>query len=189
MPSLALTVHLGQLLEDAEQLLRAQVALRRTPGTRAMSMALYRASVVLCVSAWESFVEELLREAVAAIRPAAPPLGMWPALNATARSAVGRFNTPNTEQVRSLFSDAIGLQDVQAAWEWQRSTVADARERLQEMMEYRHQIAHGVNPRPDIDAPFARELPLFLRRLARSTDAAVRAYLTGALGVAEPWPE
>ena len=56
-------------------------------------------------------------------------------------------------------------------------------------MEYRHQIAHGVNPRPLIGTLFARNLPQFFRRLAHCTDDRVRRHLSADLGIADPWPE
>ena len=110
MPSAAFTEHLLLLLEDAEELLSAHRQLRTgRPGRQWGLGALNRAVVVLCVSAWEAYVEEVLVEALNAIRPAAGvPLGPWAALNASARSSIGRFNNPNVENVRVLISDAIG---------------------------------------------------------------------------------
>jgi hypothetical protein len=55
-------------------------------------------------------------------------------------------------------------------------------------MDYRHQVAHGVNPRPVIHNTYSRLLPDFFQRLARCTDNAVRAHLVAALGVPNPWP-
>ena len=47
--------------------------------------ALNRAVIVTCVSAWEAYVEELVRESLTVLRPVALPLGPWPALNASIR--------------------------------------------------------------------------------------------------------
>ena len=188
MPSNAYSRHLGPLLRDAEELLDTQADARRRGPPFAALEASNRAVVVLCVSAWEAFIEELVRESLAAIRPAGPPLGVWPALNASARAAIGRFNTPNTDQVRTLLSDSIGLQDIQNFWFWNRVAPAQARSMLQETMELRHAVAHGVNPRPPVRARYAIRLPNFFRRLGRCTDVAVRHYLVHTLGIANPWP-
>src|SRR6266496_2927880 len=88
--------------------------------------ALNRAAVVLCISAWEAYIEELVRESLNVLRPAAPPLGVWPALNASVRGQLGRFHTPNMENVRMLLSDAIGLPNIQQSWTWQNCTSAQA---------------------------------------------------------------
>jgi hypothetical protein len=189
MPSSAFTGHLVPLLRDAEELDDIREDLRSLgPVAAARSGPINRAAVVLCVSAWEAFIEELVRESLEATRPVGPSMGTWPALNASARGAIGRFNTPNTDQVRTLFSDAIGLQDVQSSWSWSRCSPAQARARLQQVMDLRHAVAHGVNPRPPIESRYASRLPDFFRRLGRCTDAAVRTYLVNTLGVANPWP-
>lgn len=189
MPSAAYSGYLLPLLHDAVELDEAHANLRTGgPGRQYGLGALNRAAVVMCVAAWEAYIEELVKEAVNAIRPAGPPLGIWTALNATVRSAVGRFNTPNTDQVRLLISDAIGLPDVHLSWAWRGCTPGQARARLQEVMDFRHEVAHGVNPRPVIHNRYSSQLPDFFRRLGRCTDASVRAHLVDVLGVAEPWP-
>lgn len=142
----------------------------------------------MAVSAWEAYIEELVRESLNAVRPPTPPLGLWPALNATVRGQLGRFNTPNTENVRLLVSDAIGLADIQTAWVWQNCTAAQAVQRLAEVMTLRHQIAHGVNPRPLVATFYASQLPDFFRRLGRCTERAVRDHLNNVLGIGNPWP-
>lgn len=190
MPSLALTETFERLLADptalggAYDILRAS---RRTPpGTLD---AIPRAVVVLCVSAWEAFVEELVREAVDLLRPPTSPLGVWPALSTSVRGSLGRFNTPNADKVRVLVSESLGLENVDAAWNWDGTTPAQNRERLNQVLNYRHQVAHGTVPRPEVDIRYVRPLLRFIRQLAGQTDAAVRAYLVATLGIANPWPE
>jgi len=186
--SLALTGHLLHLLHDAEDLYEASCQLPvGIPGRPSRVAALNRAVVVTCASAWEAYIEELIRESLNVLRPAAPPLGLWPALNASVRAQLGRFNTPNTENVRMLISDAIGLQNIQTTWFWQNCTSAQAVQRLAEAMTLRHQIAHGVNPRPVVATFYASQLPNFFRRLGRCTDRAVRDYFVSVLGIANPW--
>jgi hypothetical protein len=117
LPSNALTTHLDQLPRDAEELDDAYVRLALAYPARVQDLeALNRAAVVMCVSAWEAYIEELVRESLDAMRPTAPPLGVWPVHNAWIRGQLGRFNTPNTDQVRMLLSDSIGLPDVRIAW-------------------------------------------------------------------------
>lgn len=189
MPSVAFTDHLTQLLSDADELEDAHARLRTgNPGRQYGLAALNRAVVVTCVSAWEAYVEELVRQALDALRPAAAPLGLWTPLNASIRGQLGRFNTPNTNNVRMLISDALGLQNVHHSWFWRNCTAARAEQGLETALDLRHQIAHGVNPRPVIHNQYSSQLPDFFRRLGRCTDSAVRVYLANTLGVAHPWP-
>lgn len=162
MASSALTGHLVALLRDADHLIGvSRQLLSGVPGRVSRVAALNRAIVVACVSAWEAYIEELVRESLDALRPPSPPLGVWPALNATIRGQLGRFNTPNTENVRMLISDATGLQDIQTAWSWQNCTAPQAAQRLAEAMKLRHRIAHGVNPRPVVATIYSSQLPDF----------------------------
>lgn len=189
MPSHAYTEHFLQLLEDAEELIDAHARLRTgTVGRQYGLAALNRATVIMCVSAWEAYIEELVRECLNALRPPAGPLGLWSALNATIRGQLGRFNTPNAENVRLLISDALGLPDIRQSWTWPNCTHEQAVQRLTLAMDRRHQIAHGVNPRPTVHNSYSSQLPTFFQRLARCTDDAARTHLVNVHGIANPWP-
>jgi hypothetical protein len=189
VPSNAFTGHLLQLLADADHLDDAHGQLPAgIPGRPNRRAAICRAIVIVCVSAWEAYVEELVRECLTVLRPPVPPLGVWPALNAAVRAQIGRFNTPSADNVRMLISDVIGLQNVQHHWTWRNNTSAQAVTRLGVAMELRHQIAHGVNPRPGVSHFYASQLPDFFRRLGRATDRAVRQELVAVHGIANPWP-
>lgn len=189
LASNAFSVHLEQLLQDADELNADHVQLRTGHRGRQYGLAsLNRAAVVMSVSAWESYVEELMRESVQALRPAAPPLGAWPALNAYVTGLLGNFNTPNQVNVERLIRNCLGLADVHLFWHWQNCTSAQAVQRLTVAMNYRHEIAHGVNPRPIIHNDYSRPLPNYFRRLAHCTDNAVRQHLTHVHGLVDPWP-
>jgi hypothetical protein len=187
--SIAFTDHLIPLLHDADHLDDSAGQLPPgIPGRLLRIAALNRAVVVVCLSAWEAYIEELVRESLNVLRPPAPPLGLWPALNATVRGQLGRFNTPNTENVRMLISDAVGLPDVQTNWFWQNCTSDQAVQRLADAMTLRHQIAHGVNPCPVVTSFYSSQLPDFFRRLGRCTDRAVRDHFVNIHGITNPWP-
>jgi hypothetical protein len=143
--------------------------------------------IVTCVSAWEAYLEELVREMIAALRPAAGPVGVWSPLSASAQGQLGRFNNPNVENVRSLMADTVGLANITAFWSWRNCTVPQAKERLRAAIRFRHQTAHGVKPRPTIHNQYSSRLPSFFRRLGQRTDAGAREHLV-SLGVPNPWP-
>jgi hypothetical protein len=181
--------HLIVLLRDAEDLDDTLGLLPKgAPGRANRAAALSRAVVVLCVSAWEAYIEAVVAEALVALRPATPPLGCWPALNASVRGQLGRFNNPNAENTRTLLADALGLPDVRRGWVWQNCSSAQAVQKLSDVMTLRHQIAHGVKPRPAVASFYSSDLPNFFRRLGRCTDRAIRDHLILTLGISDPWP-
>jgi RiboL-PSP-HEPN len=188
MPSQANINFLVVLLKDAEELLQAHRKLKTGKAGRQWGLgAINRACVVMCVSAWEAYAEELVKEAVEKMKPAAAPIGAWPALNALARSKIGSFNNPNPEKVKSLFADSIGLDDITVDWYWRKCSQPQAVKYLQDILKLRHHIAHGVKPRPLVDNTYAEWLPDFFRRLGQKTDATVKIYLTTSLGLPAPW--
>lgn len=185
MPSNAYARTFRPLLNEAVVLLAG----RPGPGRgRRFAAAVNRAVVIACVSAWEAYLEELLREALAAVRAVTRPTGAADVLAGLAERAVGRFNTPNPSNAKAMFADHLGLADLPAAWSWQGSAPPRVRTRLDTAMQLRHRVAHGVNPRPAVPAETAGQLPDFFRRLGRATDAAVRGHLVNTLGVPHPWP-
>jgi len=189
MPSRAYTEHLDELLKDPEELVEAHRRLRTGRVGRQWRLgALNRATVVICVSAWEAYVEELLRESIEVLRPATAPLGVWPATKGVALSEIGRFNNPTVQNTVRLFSICLGLEDVTAHWGWNNCSRQTARRHLNEALDKRHEIAHGVNPRPTIHNTYSQRLPQLFRNLGRCTDREVLNHLTGTLGIAPaPW--
>jgi hypothetical protein len=188
LPSNAFVVHLDLLLADAFELDDIHEKLRTGKRGRQYGLSsLNRAALVMSVSAWESYVEELMRESLQALRPPAPPLGAWPALSAYVLGQLGRFNTPNQVNVEQLIRNCLSLADVHLSWTWQNCTSSLAVQRLKDVMTSRHEIAHGVHPRPIIHNGTSAQLPDFFLRLARCTDDAVRTHLINVHGVT-PWP-
>ena len=188
MASNAFKGYLIPLLKDAEELDKAHRNLRTGLAGRQWGLgALNRAVVVMCVSAWEAYLEEIVQEAVDVLRPGTPVVTEWQSLKARVSSAIGRFNNPNVENTRRLIADSLGLADVTGNWTWQNCTSEHACDKLNQVMKYRHEVAHGVNPRPTITNPYSKALPKFFRQLARRTDAAIKSYLVTALSVPSSW--
>ncbi len=190
MPSNAFNIHLNQLLADADELTAIHNNQRTGTAGRQYGVAsLNRAAVVIAVSSWESYIEELVRESLQALQPTPPSsMGNWPALSAFILGELGRFNTPNSTNVINLLNRCLGLNDVSLAWRWQNCTSTQAISYLNDALTLRHEIAHGVNPRPTIHNTYANWLRFFVLRLARRTDNAIRSHLVNVHLVTNPWP-
>jgi hypothetical protein len=190
MPSNAFTHHLLVHLQDADELLDAQRQLLagRRGGQWGIG-SLNRAVVVMCVSAWEGYVEQVVLESVAAICPTAgSPMGLWRVLESSANSFIKRFNTPDVGNVKKLIQESLGFADVTVAWSWKNCTTAQARLHLTKALKLRHEIAHGVKHRPAIRTRYATGLPKLFQRLGSRTDMAIRDHLITTFGVVSPWP-
>jgi hypothetical protein len=54
--------------------------------------------------------------------------------------------TPDSTRVEALFKHAVGLEHITDAWRWQSMTQARAKDKLDEMIRRRGDIAHGGEP-------------------------------------------
>jgi len=189
VPSNAYAGRLVPLLRDAEELNDAYTQLHGVAALQHFATAaLNRAAVVLCISAWEAYVEELVRESLQALHTPIPHAGLTHALNQLLEDDLNRFNTPSGANVQSLLRQTIGVPDVRRFWYWPGMTIVQAGSALGQALTLRHQIAHGVHPRPVVHNHYTSQLPDFFRRLGRKTDVAVRNRLVNNHGIPAPWP-
>ena len=187
MASTSFTNHLQVLLQDPEEMNQAHRRLRTGLRGRQYGLgSLNRAIVVLCVSSWEAFIEQLLIESLDLMRPSNPVGSPWPTVKAFAGSQIARFNTPNSENTKRLFAECLGLPDITAHWSWRGSSVQNTRISLNDILMLRHHVAHGVNPRPKIHNGYASWMPNFFRRLGSCSEKGVQQHLVD-LGVVVPW--
>jgi hypothetical protein len=188
MPSKALETFLEPVLVDAREIIAGHSKLSTGLRGRQWGLGgLNRSVVVMCAAAWESYVEEVVREAADALRPVSPPIGTWPALAASIRGNARRLNTPNSQNVRRLIAESFGLSDVTTAWSWRNCPPGSAAKYLDAFLNIRHQVAHGANPRPTVHNKYASWLPGFVERLASRTDRALVEFFAAALGTSLRW--
>jgi hypothetical protein len=139
---------------------------------------LKRAGLVMAFTAWETYVEDLIREA------------MQDRLDLISGSAIGefvarrleedlkRFNTPNSERTRKLFWDYLQI-DVTANWVLANFDPSAAKKRLDLLISKRGEVVHrSINtagkttPHPVKRDELAKAIA-FLKELVKATDLAV----------------
>jgi hypothetical protein len=159
-------------------------------GKRVQELALNRAIVVLTVAAWQAYVQDITREAIDLLKPAAPPMQPWNLTNAQVTRAIQLFSTPNAENTRDLLS-FVGF-DPRPSWTWkvgqEALSSASACERMNRWLQVRHAIAHGHDALPDVPMlaklndgsrtlrrANAEACMTFFERVVEKTDAAIRS--------------
>lgn len=133
-------------MADPRNLVAIHRELERGPGRRTREIALNRAVVVLTVAAWQSLVQDLVRNRIKEMRPpAGEPAGAYEILRAQALMAINGFATPNAEKSRDLLLH-VGL-DPWDVWHVRLGTLRLApnvvRTRLNQWLRVRHAVAHG----------------------------------------------
>ncbi|SNQ51661.1 conserved hypothetical protein [Frankia canadensis] len=166
MPSPARSIFLGAI--NKAILLRVTANdYRLKPMRSDAKQAYYHASLAASVAAWESYVENSVRDFIAA---SADPLqvahtGLHSIVDGHARLALKKFNTPTWENSRTLLFQNTGYDPI-GDWVWVRRRLSSlaVKARLNEIVQVRHSFAHGF----DIPALDWTTSPLGVVRLTSS---------------------
>lgn len=140
---------------------------------------LKRAGLVMALTAWETYVEDRIVEAVQArLRVViGSPIGKF--VSGKLEEELKRFHNPTSEKTKRLFLDYLEV-DVTAGWKWLNFDPALARKTLDEFISKRGDAVHRAKPtngsaspphlvrREDLDKAIR-----FLRGLVEVTDKAL----------------
>lgn len=85
----------------------------------------------------------------------------------------GGWNTPKSNPVKELFENALGLADVTASWKRTTLTVGKARQKLDDYVKLRGDIAHRSKAASSVTKDQASEFLEHVQRLVEFTDSAV----------------
>lgn len=175
MPSHSLHA-LADRLRDVDDLMEAHghVQVAHAPHDPSYELdGMNRAAVLMLSAHFEGFLEELMRESLAAIDP---QLDADPLLRG--------FGNPWPNRIDELFS-FLGMRRPSHDIGWEEAPSSHVRDRLEQLVRIRNQVAHG-----QIDVAVARRdvtsLRSYVEGFARGMDAAVHAHLTTLTG-REPW--
>lgn len=136
-------------MADSQNLIDIHRSLNQGRGRRFREVTINRAIVVLTVAAWQAFIEDLSDAILETIEPPVgdPARPAWVLVNALTRGAIGRYNTPDVFNTRSLLAN-VGF-DPQPSWTWGSgqgaSRPATVARRIDEWLRVRHAIAHGAH--------------------------------------------
>lgn len=95
------------------------------------------------------------------------------------RDRVERFNTPNSKNIRLLFFEAFGIEDVTSVWGRSRMNAATACATLDTWLARRHTIVHGLPAQAVLSD--VRSYRNFLLQTVKRTDRALEDYLRPVL--------
>ena len=93
------------------------------------------------------------------------------------------LNTPKTANIDELFDEAVGLEGVSDAWYWSGMSKKRAKEKLDEYVSLRGDIAH----RGAVDGVQRDKVEDFLghvERLVGKTDVKINEFVSGVCGSA-----
>jgi hypothetical protein len=200
-------------LELVNQLINVHGQVQQGRGRRHQQDAIHRAGVVMTVAAWQAYLEKIAIECIDVIEDAlvnpedenTPP--DWAKLilqtrKTAARQEVGRFNTPNSQNARSLLRSITGF-DPWPIWEWRQGPRQwnghVTRVRTDAWVRVRHTIAHGYglpadldfllgqNGQPRLTLNLLQECVKHFRHLVRLSDQGLAGFLEDTHAITTDW--
>jgi hypothetical protein len=139
---------------------------------------LKRAGLVMAFTAWETYVEDRIREAMEdrLHLVSGSPIGEF--VSRRLAEELKRFNTPNSDKTRRLFLDYLQI-DVTTNWNLPNFDPAAAKKRLDLLLSKRGDVVHrSINaggkaaPHPVKRDDLAKAIG-FLKELVKATDQAI----------------
>lgn len=134
--------------------------------------------VLHLIALWQAFVEDLVRYAYRQIELYDPHTSLHEIVEASAETALRRFNTPNREHIDRLFDEALAIRHISAAWASEGLTRDEALTTLDAILKARHQIAHRGSTPAAISMEYNFNCMETLYRMALAMENAVIKNLT-----------
>jgi hypothetical protein len=165
-------------IQDAEILL-AHFDSANTHPPPENTEVLKRAGLVMALTAWETYVEDLAQELVRGRLANSNDEHLTALVRGRLESELRRFHNPNSEKTRQLFIDYLAI-DVTRQWRWGGYEPESAMAKLNELISKRGDAVHRSKAlQPDAPAPhLVKREDLdkairFLKHLVAATERAV----------------
>ena len=132
-------------IQDAEELLWHFDRINTKPPPPNAEV-LKRAGIIMAFTAWETYVEDRVREALAARLGSE---GEGPSARFVKRrldEELKKFNNPNTEKTRKLFQEFLEI-DVTASWNWNQYDFTKVKTTLDTLIAKRGEAVHRSSPK------------------------------------------
>jgi len=139
-----------------------------------------RAGLVMALAAWETYVEDRVREGV--LREVSKRTDHAERfIQARLEEELKRFHNPSAEKTKKLFTDYLGV-DVTAAWSWRHYDPVKAKEKLDALVKKRGDAVHrskrrstGPSPPHLVTKEDLEKAIRFFRELVTATDKSLIA--------------
>lgn len=92
------------------------------------------------------------------------------------------LNTPKSENIDSLFEEAVGILNVSASWRWQNVSASTARTKLDAYVSQRGDVAHRSKAASSLKKSYATGFISHAEHLVEATDEKVNTELADVCG-------
>ncbi|EKO3892737.1 hypothetical protein P0F23_000098 [Vibrio metschnikovii] len=129
-------------ISDAEQLLECYDQLNGCHSNSQPPEVLKRATLIMTLTAWETYVEDIAKELVDAKYGVIKGSQLGRIVENRLEEHLKYFNNPGSQKTKALFEEFFGI-DVTEAWTWANvHTTDDARTQLNRWLKKRGEAVH-----------------------------------------------
>jgi hypothetical protein len=157
-------------IEDAVSLLNYYNGIKKDPPDE--GEVLKRAGLVMALTAWETYVEDRIVEALKSRLRTVSGSSIARFVQGKLEEELKRFHTPNSEKTKRIFLDYLDI-DVTAHWSWANFKPAEAKKRLDGLISKRGEVVHRSKSDPNLHPVKREDLEKairFLRGLVAATE-------------------
>lgn len=166
-------------IKDAEELLAHFNAINVLPPPPNAEV-LKRAGLIMACTAWETYIEDRVQEAVQQRLGEGNDSFQNRFLLRHLQTTLKQFHNPNAEKTCKLFSDFLGV-DVSAGWQWNNYDSARVRLELDSLIKKRGEAVHrskaanaGIPAAHLVRKEELEKAIRFLKALVEATEAATK---------------
>lgn len=131
-------------MKDAEELLAHFNAINCNPPP-ANAEVLKRAGLVMALTAWETYVEDRITEAMEKRLSVVSGSYVGEFIQKKLQQELKQFHNPTSDKTKKIFQDYLGL-DVTSSWSWANVTPEMARKSLNHWISKRGDAVHRSKP-------------------------------------------
>lgn len=163
-------------IADAEQMLAIFDQLNKDGTSANDPEVLKRAALIMTLTAWETYVEDRVKEEVDCRLRALDGSHVAAFIQKQLHQELKFFNTPNSKNTKKLFEDYVG-KDVTEFWSWPGVEVEAARTKLNGWISKRGNAVHrSVTDKQDghlVGRNDMEKCVKFFKQLVHMTDGAI----------------
>lgn len=131
---------------------------------------LNKSAIILITAIWEAYCEDIVLEGVEHLLAHSASASWKVFLTHFSQARARNLNTPKSKNIRILFSETLGIDDICKAWNWEGMSSIQAAEKLDEYVTLRGDVAHRGAGQQSVTKINVRDFLKLVKRLVDKTD-------------------
>lgn len=168
--------HFDNAIQDAERILQAYDHLNQLEGRDREPEELKRAALIMTLTAWETYVEDVIEERLTADLRSLEGSNVSKFINSTLERELRYFHTPSSKKTKGMFERFLHI-DITESWIWLDGDSEQVKSKIDYWIRKRGEAVHrSVNDKQAthlVSRPGMKKCLTFFKKLVETTDVAL----------------